>query len=147
MIIRDMTRAECTQLLEKLRFGRIACVEDGQPYIVPFGFAFDGHAIYSFATVGTRIRWMRANPLVCVEVEDIVSPQNWRTVIVFGRYMELPETPEFAAERATAHRLLSGHKLWWEPGFVRTVSHEIERPLDPGYFRVAIDRMTGHCAG
>lgn len=146
MITRDMTRADCTQLLGKLSFGRIACVEDGQPYIVPFSFAFDGDAIHSFATVGTRIGWMRANPRVCIEVEDIVSLQNWRTVIVFGRYVELPETPEFAAGRATAHRLLSAHKLWWEPGFARTVSHESERPLDPVYFRVAIDRMTGHCA-
>ena len=146
MIIRDMTHEQCTGALAKHNFGRIACVENGQPYITPFSFAFEDDAIYSFATVGTRIAWMRANPLVCVEVEDIVSPQNWHTLIVFGRYVELPETPEFAIERAAAHRLLSARKLWWEPGYARTVSHEIERPLDPVFFRIAIDRMSGHYA-
>jgi hypothetical protein len=36
--------------------------------------------LYSFATIGRKVEWMRANPLVCVEVDEIVSRQKWQTV-------------------------------------------------------------------
>ena len=49
---------------------------------------------------------MRANPLVCVEVDEVVSPQEWVSVIVFGRYEELPDTPEWQSARAFAYKRL-----------------------------------------
>jgi nitroimidazol reductase NimA-like FMN-containing flavoprotein (pyridoxamine 5'-phosphate oxidase superfamily) len=37
-----------------------------------------GHAIYSFATIGKKVDWMRANPVVYVKVE-IVSRKERQT--------------------------------------------------------------------
>ncbi len=36
---------------------------------------------------------MRANPLVCVEVDEIAAHDQWVSVIAFGRFEELPEPP------------------------------------------------------
>ena len=36
---------------------------------------------------------MRANPLVCVEVDEVAAYDQWLSVIAIGRYEELPETP------------------------------------------------------
>ena len=44
---------------------------DGQPYIVPMTFAYDADCLYSFSTFGQAICWMRANPKVCVEVDEL----------------------------------------------------------------------------
>ena len=61
---------------------------------MPFFFVYDSDFLYSFSTVGQKIEWMRANPLVCVQVDEVVRPEQWVSVIVFGRYEELANTPE-----------------------------------------------------
>jgi nitroimidazol reductase NimA-like FMN-containing flavoprotein (pyridoxamine 5'-phosphate oxidase superfamily) len=146
VLIQDMTRQMSINLLKSSHLGRIACAQGSQPYVVPFFFAYHESFIYSFATVGTRIEWMRANPLVCVEVERIASRHEWRTVVIFGRYQELPETPEFHGARVVAHDLLAKTAIWWEPGYVKTFHQGDERPLQPIYFRIVINQISGHQA-
>jgi len=77
------------------------------------------------------IEWMRVNPLVCVQADEVMSPQHWVSVVVFGRYEELPHTPEWQREREFAWKLLQQHAMWWEPGYVKTILHGTERSLVP----------------
>src|SRR5688500_16233879 len=91
MLIHDMTVAECHEVLGRTRLGRLACALDDQPYIVPIFFYFDitDPYLYSFSTVGQKIEWMRGNPKVCVEVDEISDQFHWTTVVLFGLYEEL----------------------------------------------------------
>jgi nitroimidazol reductase NimA-like FMN-containing flavoprotein (pyridoxamine 5'-phosphate oxidase superfamily) len=107
MIIEDMTDKASTDLLKRKRIGRLACARDNQPYIVPFSFAYDEDHLYSFATIGKKIEWMRLNPLVCVEIDDIVNDHEWESVVLSGRYEEIADTPESREIRALAHDLFS----------------------------------------
>ena len=102
MLIHDLTRQESFDLLARVRLGRLACAYEGQPYITPMYFAYDDNHLYSFSTLGQKINWMRVNPLVCVEVDELIGPQKWASVIVLGKYEELPNTPEHAAYRTRA---------------------------------------------
>ena len=102
MLLQSMTRQASVELLARTKFGRLACANEGQPYVTPFAFVYDSDWLYSFSTVGQKITWMRANPLVCVEVDEIFSRQNWASVIVFGRYEELLDTPAHSALRERA---------------------------------------------
>ena len=70
MQVRDLTETECQEVLQRLNLGRIACAKDNQPYVVPAYFYLDGRYLYSFGTLGQKIEWMRANPRVCVEVDE-----------------------------------------------------------------------------
>jgi uncharacterized protein len=142
--IQDMTQAMSLDLLNTASVGRIACAKSFQPYVTPFTFAYHEGSIYSFATVGRKIEWMRANPLVCVEVEKIVSKQEWQTLVIFGRFQELTATPEFNQRLVFAHELLARSAAWWEPGYVKTLHDEVERPVQPIYFRILIDEICGH---
>lgn len=144
MMIQDMTRQASIDLLARMRLGRLACAHDGQPYITPMYWAYEDNYLYSFATLGQKITWMRANPLVCVEAEELVSPQDWVTVIVLGKYEELHNTPEYEAQRKRAFDLLHGRPVWWEPGYVKTVLDGKTRPAEPVYFRIHIDQISGH---
>ena len=94
MMIREMSREECHRVLAGSRLARLACSHENQPYIVPVSLAFDeaSKCLYGFTTPSQKLNWMRANPLVCVEVDDIMANDKWISVIVFGRYEELPET-------------------------------------------------------
>ena len=142
MHIQEMTHDLCVDLLKRTSLGRLACSNAMQPYVVPISFGYHLNDIYGFSTEGQKIEWMRANPLVCLEIEEVVSRQNWKTVIVFGRYEELSDDKT----RATAHDILAKRASWWEPGYSTTIIAGKTRPLDPVYFRISIDKMTGHQA-
>jgi nitroimidazol reductase NimA-like FMN-containing flavoprotein (pyridoxamine 5'-phosphate oxidase superfamily) len=144
MLIQDMTREMSVALLKRTHVGRLGCAQGSQPYVVPFSFVYHQESIYSFATIGKKIEWMRANPLVCVEADEIVGRHEWQTVVIFGQYQELPDTREFHETRALAHDLLAKTAMWWEPAYVKTPHRGKERLLQPIYFRISIADVSGH---
>jgi nitroimidazol reductase NimA-like FMN-containing flavoprotein (pyridoxamine 5'-phosphate oxidase superfamily) len=146
MIIEDIGRRESIELLTRMRLGRLACAHDSQPYVTPFYYCYHDGYIHSFATVGQRVEWMRRNPRVCVEVDDIKSPQQWTSLIVFGRYEELPNSPEWQQTREMVYELLKQHGSWWEPGYAHTVIGGVARPMTPVFFRIFVEQITGHRA-
>ena len=147
MIIKELTTAECFEMLAEKRVGRLACARENQPYIVPFHFAFDaGEHLYAFSMLGQKIEWMQANPLVCVEADDIQNQSEWISLVVFGRYEEPPDAPEFQSARTRAFELLSRRAMWWQPAYIagsRCAPASSEKPI---YFRILIEKITGHRA-
>ncbi len=144
MVIRELTRQASLDLRRAL--GRLACARANQPYVVPLFFAYHENNLYYASTIGQKIEWMCENPLVAVEVDEIENAQHWESVIVFGRYEEIADTPETRDTRQLAWSLLQKHELWWEPGYVETILGGAERPMAPLYFRIRIGRITGHAA-
>ena len=143
MVIQEMTELECRAMLARRNVARLACARDNQPYIVPVHVDLEGDFLYGYATLGQKIEWMRQNPLVCLESDELIAHGQWASVIVFGQYEELPNTPEHAGPRGVAERLFQRHPMWWEPASVPLAAHEPRRPI---VFRIRISRMTGRRA-
>jgi|SRR5665213_187954 len=80
-------------------------LEAGEKY-QPVFFAYHENSLYCASKIGQKIEWMRENPLVAVEVDEIDSAQQWESVIVFGRYEEFANTPETRDMRELAWSLL-----------------------------------------
>jgi nitroimidazol reductase NimA-like FMN-containing flavoprotein (pyridoxamine 5'-phosphate oxidase superfamily) len=151
MVIREMSNEDCLRVLARARLARLACAKENQPYVVPvyvvYHEPFAGEAcLYGFTVPGQKVEWMRANPRVCVEVDEVAAYDQWMSVVASGRYEEFPETqgcdeerfcaaehPRQAAEapqtgasrpaaegdedeRSRAWRVLKTHPVWWEPG-------------------------------
>ena len=96
-----------------------------------------------------KVAWNSPNPRVCVEWDDVVSQDHWASVIAFGRYEELPDTPEYRPARRQAHRLFQKHAVWWEPvyaAYAARASRDPTQTYNPLYYRIHIDQMTGHGA-
>ena len=146
MLIQSMTRQASIDLLARAGLGRLACAQDGQPYIVPVTFACDGEYLYAISTLGQKITWMRANPRVCIEVDELMTRTDWATVVVVGRYEEITDAPEDKDRRIHAHKLLQERNpVWWEPAYARTVIDGTERLVSkPMYFRIHINQISGH---
>lgn len=144
MFIHNMTEAECRHALGTARVGRLACTRNNQPYVVPIYFAYHEHHLYATSTVGQKIEWMRANPLVCVEVDNITSHEEWMSVVVFGRYEELPDLPEFKRAREQALYLLQRRSTWWwEPACICEDHRDTPHSCTPVAYRIHIDRVSG----
>lgn len=146
MLIEELTSRASLDFLAHIHVGRLGCSHAGQPYVVPIYFSYQDDFLYTFSTIGRKIDWMRANPLVCIQADEVVSAEQWVSVVVFGEFEELPDTPDFVRERASAHDLLQKKAMWWEPGFVKTILHGTERPLTPVFYRIHIKQITGHRA-
>lgn len=143
MLVRELTRDECRDALRSASFGRLACAQRDQPYVVPTFFAVDGDSIYSFAIPGQKIDWMRDNPKVCLEIDTLSNGSDWTSVVVFGRFLELTDTDEHRDERLHAHSLLQIRPMWWEPGALTPASRSDRAPYAPIFYRIATEQMTG----
>ena len=139
-----MSERASIELLARARLCRVACAHEGRPYITPMHCVYDDKHLYGFSTIGQKISWMRENPIVCVLVDEIVSPQEWASVIVYGKYEELTDAPHLVAHRQHAYNLLKTHPVWWEPGYVETVLHGRRRLMEFMYFRINIEQISGH---
>jgi len=140
-----MTSKECHTALARTQLGRLGCVNGHQPYVVPIYFAFDEDFLYGFTPLDWRVKLMRANPLVCVEIDEVTSNDRWMSVTACGRYEELPDTREWAAERMRAHECLAKRAMWWEPPFAVTQGGGSSE-YTPVFYRIRVEHVTGHSA-
>ena len=141
-----MTEGECRRTVPHVTLGRLACAQGGQPYVVPVYLVLHENYLYGFSSAGRKIECMRANPLVCVEIEDLTKATEWTTLVVFGTYEELFQTEEYEAERILAHEQLQARAMWWEPAFVKVTNKEQSKTFIPVFYRIRIDHITGHRA-
>ena len=116
MIVREMTEQENTAVVSAGRLARLACANEGQPYMVPIHYAFADRHLYSFSMAGQKVEWMRSNPKVCVQIDDLSSVRSWKSVVVYGVFEELPDRIGTKVARDHAWSLLEKHANWWEPG-------------------------------
>jgi len=142
MVVNEMTEKDCGAFLGSAFLGRLGCSLDDQPYVVPIYFAYEPGYIYVLSTFGRKVEWMRANPKICVEVDEIPNQSQWTSVIASGRYQELPE-PEYTDERKHAEKLLGKHYHWWQNALGERQLRVGDKLIDPLFYRICVDSMTG----
>ena len=142
MLITRMRSKECREFLARLGFGRLACTINDRPYIVPIYFVFDLDRLYGFSTLGQKVQWMRENPLVCVEADEIRAHDSWESVVILGRYVEISNKADGAKARNHIRSLLQKRRLWWQSGY--TVNQvRRSKPASLIYYSIMIEKMTG----
>src|SRR6478736_5509388 len=93
-VIRVLPDDEIEEMLRAAVIARLACCAhdgNGRPYLVPLPCFYDGDAL---SGPGTKLRMMRANPLVTVEVDSGEASDRWKSVIAEGMFEELTEPTE-----------------------------------------------------
>ena len=85
----ELNPAEIEDVLRSEVIGRIGCISDGRPYVVPVCYVYDGDSIYGHTVEGMKWAAMRANPDVCFEVEHVDDLTHWRSVVAWGRFEQL----------------------------------------------------------
>lgn len=143
MLVRSLSEFECTTILAANRLGRLACTKDGRPYVVPIYYAYADNHLYAFSLPGKKVEWMRANPLVCVLVEELGAGREWKCVIADGHYEEIPDRIGYKRERDHAWSLLSKHFDWWEPGALRPVVPVLSDHSEHLFYRIVVDEVSG----
>jgi uncharacterized protein len=133
---RKLSRREIDEFLRGQRIARLGCHADGATYVVPLIYAYEDEAVVAVTTEGRKTAMLRANPRVCVEVDeyDADGKGSWRSVIADGTCEELRGD---AIEPALA--LLRER-------FARTAGRAAEpRQLGPGavVLRINLEEISG----
>jgi nitroimidazol reductase NimA-like FMN-containing flavoprotein (pyridoxamine 5'-phosphate oxidase superfamily) len=116
------------------------------PISCRFIFAYADNHLYALSMPGKKIEWMRANPQVSVLVEEHEKTQGWKSVIIDGRYEELPDRNGHQQQRDHAWSPLSRHVDWWEPGALKP---KVPSPSDHSehvFFGIFVDQLSGRAA-
>lgn len=94
---------EIEAVLHHQHIGRLACLANGLPYVVPITYAYTGGDVYGRTMPGRKLAALRIDPRICFEVDRRDDPDHWCSVVADGSYEEVTDS----AERGTALRLLA----------------------------------------
>jgi uncharacterized protein len=142
MLIHDLAFDECVQLLKRNSVAHLGCAKDDEPYVVPIHYSFDAerHVIYVVSTLGQKVEWMRANPRVCLTVDEITDKNHWTTVVLNGLYEEIGDVDDSDEARTRSQQLFQQRKEWWLPAMAK---HSPDHPRKVVVFQIRISGMTG----
>ena len=134
--MRELSRDEIEAFLRGQRIARLGCHADGETYVVPVIYAYEDGAVVTVTQEGRKVSMLRADPRVCVEVDEYDADRrgSWRSVIAYGKAEELE-----GAEVAAALALLRDR-------FARSAGREApSRAPGPGtvVLRIQLDDVSG----
>jgi len=116
-------RAQIYSILDQARVCHVGFVSEGQPYVIPTGYARDGDVLYFHGSAVSRmLKTLEEGAPVCVTVtlvDGLVLARsafhhsvNYRSVVVLGRAREITDREEkLRALRAFTNHLVPGR---WE---------------------------------
>lgn len=86
-----LDQSEVNEVLENNYIGRLACCKDNTPYLIPITYCFDktDNSIIGYTAYGKKLHILRRNPIVCFEVDEIISLSQWKTVVATGEFIEM----------------------------------------------------------
>jgi nitroimidazol reductase NimA-like FMN-containing flavoprotein (pyridoxamine 5'-phosphate oxidase superfamily) len=129
------------ELLNSAKVGRLGCVANGEPYVVPINYFFEDGFVYSHSLPGRKIEALRINPRACLQVDEIEHDFKWRSAIAYGNFEEIRVPGE---RRAILTKLLKHFPLLTP--VESTIAHDAAS-FDSIVFRIRIDRITGAIEG
>jgi len=134
-MVGNLREDETRQILREEHVGRLGCCLDGEPYVVPVSYMFEGDSIYVHSMPGRKIDILRANPRACLQVDNIKNTYDWKSVVAFGSFFELTDQ----AERRNMLVRLFNHFPHLTP-----VESRMETNVDKAIvFRLKIDSISG----
>jgi nitroimidazol reductase NimA-like FMN-containing flavoprotein (pyridoxamine 5'-phosphate oxidase superfamily) len=135
--MKELPGEEARVLLSACRIGRLGCVANGEPYIVPINYVFEDESIYSHSLPGLKIEALRAHPRACLQVDKIENDFEWRSVIAYGNFEEIRVPSD---RKSILSKLLTRFPLLTPVESV--VAADAGAP-ESIVFRIVIDRITG----
>jgi nitroimidazol reductase NimA-like FMN-containing flavoprotein (pyridoxamine 5'-phosphate oxidase superfamily) len=141
-------RAQIDAIIRGAKVCRLGLCDDGEPYIVPMCFGYDGEFLYFHsATEGRKLEILRRQPRVCVEVDEMLAmveaenacgwSMSYRSVMGLGT-VEILEDP--IAKRAGLAVVMAQYS---DRDFT-FADKAIDRVC---VFRVRLDEVTGKQSG
>ncbi|QIP15129.1 hypothetical protein G8759_22145 [Spirosoma aureum] len=143
-MLSELTSEVIETMLANQYFGRIGCAADNRILIEPVMYYYDGHFIYGLTRQGTKTQLLNKNPAVAFEIDETISPDIWRSVVIEGVYEELQGEDRDDALFFLRQRkipVFADEQLGY-PGVDSPVRQKVVYPV---VYRIRIVSKTGRC--
>lgn len=80
---------------------------------------------------------------VCVEADEIRAYEDWTSVVVLGRYVEIPNTPDNRRGWEHARALVQKRARWSQSGYNATQVRGQPRLAAPVFYCILIEQLSG----
>ena len=136
---RELTRAECDELLARNHVGRIAFSYHDHVDIEPIHFVYNDGWVYGRTGDGTKLKTLAHNRWLAFETDEISALFDWKSVVIKGSLFLLESTGKGAETYEQAVALL------------RVLNPDVLTENDPApqrtvVFRIHADQVTGRAA-
>ena len=135
--MKELAEEEAIELLNSAKIGRLGCVDNGEPYVVPINYFLEDRSIYSHSLPGRKIDALRVHPRACLQVDAIEDDFHWRSAIAYGNFEEIRVPSE---RRIILTKLLARFPLLTP---VESAIADDAGAPDSVVFCIRIDRVTG----
>lgn len=135
MNIGKLSDQEAMAVLQGQTTGRLGCIADGEPYVIPVHYFFDGENIYLHSLPGKKIDALRINGRACLQTDMIHDSYQWRSAIAYGNYEEITDSHLRELTLAELFRRL--------PHLTPVESKMSSGNNEVIVFRLRVDRITG----
>ncbi len=137
--IDEMSSTEILELLEKVKYGHLGCINEGKPYVIPMHYYIKDAVIYLFTTEGMKSHDLDVNPAICLQIEEIHDMERWRSAIVTGRAEHLKEKQDIDE----IMQFIKVQNPTFSPAINRTWTDAEGRGEVIAIYRIHVDEMTG----
>ncbi|MEO8935016.1 MAG: pyridoxamine 5'-phosphate oxidase family protein [Xanthomarina sp.] len=146
-MIQNLDSKACEFILENNYIGHLGYISENKPYVVPITYFFDKkeNHIICYSGEGHKIQAMRKNKHISLQVADVRSVNQWKSVLVQGTFQLY-----FGNEaRAYLHDFSLGIKNviteteYQKVNFIREFSSKIEDDETAFVFLIKIESLTG----
>jgi nitroimidazol reductase NimA-like FMN-containing flavoprotein (pyridoxamine 5'-phosphate oxidase superfamily) len=146
-MMKNLEIDEIKFILQNNYIGHLAYIYLGRPFAVPITYYYDEqiNAIICYSGEGHKVMAMRKDNAVSLQVSDITSVNQWKSVLVHGKFEQ-----HFGSDaKAYLHQFSIGvkdlitKKEHKRPDFISDFSSKIYREDVPIVFLIKIEEMTG----
>ena len=145
--ITDLTINESIRILSNNYLGHLAFISKKDPFIIPITYYYyeTNNSIICYSAEGHKIKAMRKNTSVSLEVEEIESNSNWQTVLVHGTFEELhgSDAKFYLHQFAQGVKSILTRKEDTLPGVISDFSSKLYSKGIPVVYRIKIVEITG----
>ena len=146
-MIKTIADKETVFILKNNYVGYLSYIQYNKPYVVPITYFYDEeqHHIICYSANGHKIDALRKNNIVSMCVTDMVSVNNWKSVLAHGTYKEHSGSDS----KALLHQFSLGvkdiilKKELTDLDFISQFSSKVYNYESPIVFTIEIEYITG----
>lgn len=146
-MIKKLEEKEIMFILENNYIGYLSYIYKNKPFVVPITYYYDkvSNSIICYSGEGHKITAMRKNNAVSLQVSEISTINNWKSVLVHGKYEQ-----HFGSDgKAYLHAFSLGvkdvimEKEHTKLDYISEFSSKIYKGENPIVYLIKVEEITG----
>ena len=146
-MMEPLNKEESLHLLSNHFIGHLAYIAKNTPFVVPITYYYNQkeNIILSYSNEGHKIDAMRLHSSVSVQIEEIQSINQWKSLLLIGDFEELKgsEAKMYLHSFALNVKSVMAKKESIKPELINNFSSKLTTNSIPIVYRINIHQMIG----